>query len=70
MPYAVGDLTESFTLPRARGGEATIETSGAPATVLVWTCNHCPYALAWPHPGRDSGLHRTRRRLRPDQRER
>ena len=47
MPYAVGDLTESFTLPRARGGEATIETSGAAATVLVWTCNHCPYALAW-----------------------
>jgi peroxiredoxin len=20
---------------------------GAPATVLVFTCNHCPYALAW-----------------------
>ncbi len=19
----------------------------APATVVVWTCNHCPYALAW-----------------------
>ena len=47
MPYAVGDLTESFTLPRARGGDATIEHAGAPATVLVWTCNHCPYALAW-----------------------
>jgi hypothetical protein len=47
MPYAVGDLTESFTLPRAGGGEATVLTSGAPATVIVWTCNHCPYALAW-----------------------
>jgi hypothetical protein len=47
MPYAIGDLTESFTLPRAGGGETTVETSGAPATVLVWTCNHCPYALAW-----------------------
>ena len=21
--------------------------TGAPATVVVWTCNHCPYALAW-----------------------
>jgi hypothetical protein len=19
----------------------------APATVVIWTCNHCPYALAW-----------------------
>ena len=47
MPYAVGDLTTSFTLPRAGGGRSTVETAGAPATVLVWTCNHCPYALAW-----------------------
>jgi hypothetical protein len=22
-------------------------TSGAPATVVIFTCNHCPYALAW-----------------------
>lgn len=47
MAYTVGDLTESFTLPRAGGGEVTVVTSGAPATVIIWTCNHCPYALAW-----------------------
>ncbi len=23
------------------------EPGGAPATVVVFTCNHCPYALAW-----------------------
>ena len=47
MPYTVGDLTQSFTLPRAGGGAVTVATAGAPATVVVWTCNHCPYALAW-----------------------
>ena len=31
------------------GGElhALHESEGAPATVVVWTCNHCPYALKW-----------------------
>jgi hypothetical protein len=31
------------------GGElrALPESGSAPATVVVWTCNHCPYALAW-----------------------
>jgi peroxiredoxin len=23
------------------------EVAGRDATVVVWTCNHCPYALAW-----------------------
>jgi len=23
------------------------EAAGQEATVVVWTCNHCPYALAW-----------------------
>jgi peroxiredoxin len=23
------------------------EAGGSEATVVVWTCNHCPYALAW-----------------------
>jgi len=46
MGYAIDEITEPFTLPRAGGGEVTIDW-GAPATVLVWTCNHCPYALAW-----------------------
>jgi len=34
---------------RDTGGElrALPEPESAPATVVVWTCNHCPYALAW-----------------------
>lgn len=46
MPYALGDSVEAFTLPNAGGGDLTVDFA-APATVLVWTCNHCPYALAW-----------------------
>jgi peroxiredoxin len=47
MAYAVGDTVDSFTLPRAGGGEVTLDPAAAKATVVVWTCNHCPYALAW-----------------------
>ncbi len=47
MPYAVGDIVDPFTFPRAGGGETTVAPSDSAATVVVWTCNHCPYALAW-----------------------
>ncbi|VXC24334.1 hypothetical protein ARTHRO9AX_220337 [Arthrobacter sp. 9AX] len=45
--YQVGETVQPFTLPRAGGGNVTLDPSAAPATVLVWTCNPCPYALAW-----------------------
>jgi peroxiredoxin len=35
-----------FELPATDGETHSLE-SGAPATVVYWTCNHCPYALAW-----------------------
>ncbi len=44
MP-AIGDPAPTFTLPDTEGN--TYEPGGAPATVVVFTCNHCPYALAW-----------------------
>ena len=44
MP-TIGDPAPVFTLPDAAG--AMHEPGGAPATVVVFTCNHCPYALAW-----------------------
>lgn len=47
MPHAVGDTVAPFTFPRAGGGEVTLAPENAAATVVVWTCNHCPYALAW-----------------------
>jgi hypothetical protein len=34
-----------FSLPDTEG--ATHKPGGAPATAVVFTCNHCPYALAW-----------------------
>jgi peroxiredoxin len=39
----------SFTLPAADGSEISLSaiSDGQPATVVVFTCNHCPYALAW-----------------------
>ena len=42
MP-AVGDRVPEFTLPDTSGEEHSLRV---PA-VLVFTCNHCPYALAW-----------------------
>jgi len=47
MGYQIGDNVAAFTLPRAEGGELTVDASTAPATVVVFTANHCPYALAW-----------------------
>ena len=41
----IGEPAPPFTLPDTTG--AMHEPGGAPATVLVFTCNHCPYALAW-----------------------
>jgi peroxiredoxin len=47
MPLAIGDKPQPFTLPAASGKEVSVAFKGVPATVVIWTCNHCPYALAW-----------------------
>lgn len=44
---AVGDTAPVFTLPDARGGEVSLDPAAAAATVVVFTANGCPYALAW-----------------------
>lgn len=44
MPQT-GEPAPSFSLPDTSG--AMHSPGGAPATVVVFTCNHCPYALAW-----------------------
>ena len=38
-----------FTLPAAGGGQVSLADvcDGRSATVVIFTCNHCPYALAW-----------------------
>jgi peroxiredoxin len=40
-----------LSLPDTEGAVRTLDAGPAEAraTVVVWTCNHCPYALAW-HP--------------------
>jgi peroxiredoxin len=45
MTVAIGASAPTFALPDTEG---TMHIPGdAPATVVVFTCNHCPYALAW-----------------------
>jgi peroxiredoxin len=44
----VGDLAPPIELPDTEGNVHTLPLPGeAPATVVFWTCNHCPYALGW-----------------------
>ena len=37
----------AFTLPDTAGSPVALHEDGARAAVVVFTCNHCPYALAW-----------------------
>ena len=41
----LGEAAPRFELPAAAGGTFSLD-DGAP-TAVVFTCNHCPYALAW-----------------------
>jgi peroxiredoxin len=44
----VGDQAPELELPDTEGATHALPKPGeAPATVVFWTCNHCPYALAW-----------------------
>jgi len=44
----VGREAPGLELPDTDGETHRLPAGGeAPASVVVWTCNHCPYALAW-----------------------
>ncbi len=43
----IGEQAPSFELPDTSGAKWSQTSAGAPANVVVFTCNHCPYALAW-----------------------
>jgi peroxiredoxin len=47
VTISIGDRAPDFELPAADGGEHSLADEKAPATLVYWTCNHCPYALAW-----------------------
>jgi peroxiredoxin len=48
MSIALGQMAPDFELPGTDGERRKLSSEkGAAATVVYWTCNHCPYALAW-----------------------
>jgi peroxiredoxin len=48
MSFELGDRVPAFTLDDTEGTAHAVPADPAPpATVLVVTCNHCPYVIAW-----------------------
>jgi peroxiredoxin len=47
MAISFGERAPDFDLPATSGERHRLASEGSPATVVYWTCNHCPYALAW-----------------------
>ncbi len=50
MTLAIGDQAPEYELPDTDGRNWSLTGAGpdpAAVTVIVFTCNHCPYALAW-----------------------
>ena len=46
--FGLGDTVPEFALPDTDGVVHAVPQDPAPAaTVLVVTCNHCPYVIAW-----------------------
>jgi peroxiredoxin len=45
MTLSIGDRAPAFELPDTDGRQHAPDADAA--TVVVFTCNHCPYALAW-----------------------
>jgi peroxiredoxin len=50
MSFGLGDPVPAFALRDTAGTEHAVpapDGEAPPATVLVVTCNHCPYVVAW-----------------------
>ena len=45
MPLSIGDEAPELSLPDTDGADHPLR--GDRPTAVVFTCNHCPYALAW-----------------------
>jgi peroxiredoxin len=43
---SIGDAAPDFQLPDTEGNQHAL-SDGAQAAAVIFTCNHCPYALAW-----------------------
>jgi peroxiredoxin len=46
MTLSIGESAPAHELPDTEGNPHALHEDGA-TTVVVFTCNHCPYALAW-----------------------
>jgi peroxiredoxin len=46
MTLSIGASAPAHELPDTEGNRHALHKEGA-TTVVVFTCNHCPYALAW-----------------------
>jgi peroxiredoxin len=64
MSLQIGDNAPSFVLPGTDGHQHAYGNADENATVVIFTCNHCPYALAWEDrildAGRDYARHGVR----------
>jgi len=48
MPLAVGDEAPDFSLPGVDGRNYSLaDFADKPALVVIWSCNHCPYVVAY-----------------------
>jgi peroxiredoxin len=48
MTIAIGEPAPGFSLPTTDHGTASLDdAAGAPAVVVAFWCNHCPYVRAW-----------------------
>jgi peroxiredoxin len=48
VSVGIGAPAPGFRLPTTDGGEASLDDAdGAPAVVVAFWCNHCPYVRAW-----------------------
>src|SRR5690606_8878587 len=48
VSVALGAEAPDFSLPDTDGGVVSLEdAAGAPAVVVAFWCNHCPYVRAW-----------------------
>jgi peroxiredoxin len=44
---SIGDQAPEFELQDTEGARHSLPANGGGPTAVVFTCNHCPYALAW-----------------------
>jgi peroxiredoxin len=45
--FGIGDPVPAFALTDTEGRRHEVPARDAPATVLIQSCNHCPYVIAW-----------------------